>query len=86
MEHSTCKFSISALVVFARVMYGGPKGSNTNQFPKTQISFPKHKSVSQNTNQFPKTQIDFPKHKSVFQNTNQFPETQINFTNHLSVS
>ena len=30
--------------------YGGPKGSNTNQFPKTQISFQKHKSVSQNTN------------------------------------
>ena len=45
---------------------------NTNQFPKTQVSFPKHKLISQNTNMFSKTQINFPKHKSISQNTNQF--------------
>ena len=66
-------------VVWTRLVYGGPKGSNTNRFPKTQINFPKHKSVSQNTNQFPKTQIDF-------QNTNQFSKTQINFPKHKSIS
>ena len=44
---------------------------------QTQISLPKHKTVSQNTNQFPKTQISLPKHKSISQNTNQFRETQI---------
>ena len=65
--------------------YGGPKGSNTNQFTKTQNSFPKHKSICQNTNQFTKTQINFPKHKSVYQNTKQFPKTQINFQKHKSV-
>ena len=58
-------------------IYGGPKGSHTNQFTKTQNSFPKHKSVYQNTNQFPKTQISLPKHKTISQNTNQFRETQI---------
>ena len=67
-------------------MYCAPKGSITNQFTKTQINFPKHKSISQNTNQFPKTQINFPKHKSnfpkhkyVYQNTKQFLKTQTNF-------
>ena len=58
---------------------------NTNQFTKTQNSFPKHKSISQNTNQFTKTQINFPKHKSVYQNTKQFLKTQINFPKHKSV-
>ena len=42
-----------------------PKSSNINQFPKTQISFPKHRTVSQNTNQFPKVQNSFPKHYPV---------------------
>ena len=60
-------------VVWTRLVYGGPKGSNTNQFPKTQISFPKHKSISQNTNWFSKTQINFPKHKSISRITYQFP-------------
>ena len=46
--------------------YGGPKGSITNQFPKTQISLPKHKPISQNKNQFTKTQTNFPKHKSKY--------------------
>ena len=32
------------------IIYGGPKGSITNQFTKTQNNFPKHKSISQNTN------------------------------------
>ena len=59
---------------------------NTNQFPKTQINFPKHKLIFQNTNQFSKTQINFPKHKSVSQNTNQFPKTQINFPKHKSIT
>ena len=67
------------------LIYGGPKGSHTNQFPKTQNSFPKHKTVSQNTNQFTKTQINFPKHKSVYQNTKQFLKTQTNFPKHKSV-
>ena len=66
-------------------MYGGPKGSNTNQFTKTQNSLPKHKSISQNTNQFPKTQINFPKHKSISQNTNQFTKTQNNFLKHKPI-
>ena len=53
---------------------------------QTQISLPKHKTVSQNTNQFPKTQIGLPKHKSISQNTNQFTKTQKNFlkTNQFS--
>ena len=59
--------------------YGGPKGSNTNQFPKTQINFPKHKLIVQNRNQFSKTQINFPKHKSISRNTNQFHESLISF-------
>ena len=46
---------------------------NTNQFPKTQISLPKHRSIYQiNTNQFSETQISVPKHKSISQNANQF--------------
>ena len=65
--------------------YGGPKGSNTNQFTKTQNNFPKHESISQNTNQFTKTQINFPKHKSVYQSTKQFLKTQTNFPKHNSV-
>ena len=66
--------------------YGGPKGSNTNQFTKTQNGFPKQKSISQNTNQFTKTQINFPKHKSVYQNTKQFLKTQISLPKHKSIS
>ena len=65
--------------------YGGPKGSNANQFTKTQNSFPKHKSISQNANQFTKTQINVPKHKSAYQNTKQFLKTQTNFPKHKSV-
>ena len=63
----------------ASANYGGPKGSITNQFTKTQNNFPKHKSISQNTNQFTKTQNNIPKHKSVYQNTKQFLKTQTNF-------
>ena len=66
------------------VVYGGPKGSNTKQFTKTQNNLPKHKTIYQITNQFTKTQNNLPnhksisqKHKSVYQNTNQFPESQI---------
>ena len=76
----------SAWISVPSLRYGGLKGSNTNQFPKTRNSFPKHKSVSQSTEQFPKTQIDFPKHKSIFQNTNQFSKTQINFPKHKLIS
>ena len=70
--------------------YGGPKGSNTNQFTKTQNSFPKHISVQQNTNQFTKTQNNFLKQKpifqdkSVYQDRNQFHKTQTNFAKHKS--
>ena len=73
---------------FNKIMrtYGGPKGSNTNQFTKTQISFPKHKSVYQNTNQFLKTQISLPKHKTISLNTNQFSKTQISLPKHKSIS
>ena len=39
---------------------------------QSQISLPKHQTISQNTKQFPKTQINFPKHKLVSQNTNRF--------------
>ena len=66
--------------------YGGPKGAITNQFPKTQISLPKHKPISQNTNQFTKTETNFPKHKSVYQNTNQFPKTKISLPKHKTIS
>ena len=52
---------------------------------QTQISLPKHKTVSQNTNQFPKTQISLPKHKSISQNTNQFTKTQNNFLKHKPI-
>ena len=65
--------------------YGGPKGSNTNQFTKTQNSLPKHKTVYQNTNQLPKTQISLPKHKSISQNTNQFTKTQNNFSKYKPI-
>ena len=68
------------------ITYGGPKGSNTNQLTKTQINFPKHKSVYQNTNQLTKTQNNFLKHKPIFQNTNQFTKTQINFAKHKPIS
>ena len=51
--------------------YGGPKGSNTNQFPKTQIRFRKHKPISKSTNQFRETLTNFQKHKPKSQNTNQ---------------
>ena len=52
---------------------------------QSQISLPKHKTISQNTNQFPKTQNNFPKHKLVSQNTNRFLKTQINFSKHEAV-
>jgi len=55
------------------------------QKDQSQISLPKHKSLSQNTNHFPKTKISFPKHKSISQNTNQFPKTQISLTKHKPV-
>ena len=64
--------------------YGGPKGSITNQFPKTKNNFPKHKSIFQNTSQFTKTQNNFPKHKSVYRNAKQFLKTQTNFPKHKS--
>ena len=70
---------------FVSFLYGGPKGSNTNQFTKIQNSFPKHKSISQNTNQFTKTQINFLKHESVYQTKKQFLKTQTNFPKHKSV-
>ena len=63
-------------------LYGGPKGSNTNQFPKTQTNHRKHKSNSENTNQIPKTQANFQKHKPVSRNTNQFPKTQTKISKH----
>ena len=66
---------------------------------QTQISLPKHKTVSQNTNQFPqlksvdqntnqfpKTQISLPKQKIISQNTNQFSKTQISLPKHKSIS
>ena len=59
--------------------------STVAQKARTQINFPKHKSVSQNTNQFPKTQVSFPKHKLISQNTNMFSKTQINFPKHKYV-
>ena len=52
--------------------------STVAQKGQSQISLPKHKTISQNTNQFPKTEIDFSKHKSISQNTNQFAKTQNN--------
>ena len=52
---------------------------------QSQISLPKHKTISQNTKQFPKTQINFPKHKFVSQNTNRFLKTQINLSKHEPV-
>ena len=45
---------------------------NTKQFPKTQINFPKNKSISQNTNQFLKTRTSLPKHKPISRNTNKW--------------
>ena len=78
--------------------YGGPKGSITNQFTKTQNNFPKQKLVYQNTNQFLKTKTSLPKHKSflktktslpkhksISQNTKQFSRTQINFSKHKPI-
>ena len=53
---------------------------------QSQISLPKHKTISQNTNRFPKAQISFPKHKLVSQNTNRFLKTQINFSKHKPIS
>ena len=35
------------LMLIASCEYGGPKGSITNQFTKTQNNFPKQKSISQ---------------------------------------
>ena len=59
--------------------------STVAQKGQTQISLPKHKTVSQNTNQFHKTQIGLPKHKTISQNTNQF-STQISFPKQKSIS
>ena len=68
------------------INYGGPKGSITNRFTKTQNNFPKHKTISQNTKQFPKAQISFPKHKSISQNTNQFLKTRTSLPKHKPIS
>ena len=63
------------------------KGHTTvAQKGQSQISLPKHKTISQNTNQFPKTQISLPKHKTISQNTNQFTKTQNNFSKHKPIS
>ena len=85
--------------MWLNLLYGGPKESitnqftktqnnsqNTNQFSKTQISLPKHKTISQNTNQFTETQSNFSKHKPIFQNRNQLSKTQINFSKHKPIS
>ena len=72
--------------IHRRLLYGGPKGSITNRFTKTQNNFPKHKSISQNTKQFPKAQISFPKHKSISQNTNQFLKTRSSLPKHKPIS
>ena len=53
---------------------------------QSQISLPKHKTISQNTNQFPKAQISFPKHKSISQNTNQFIKTRTSLPKHKPIS
>ena len=52
---------------------------NTKQFHKTQISLPKHNTISQNTNQFTNA-----KHKLVYQNTKQLLKTQISLPKHKS--
>ena len=70
------------LYVFARLS----SPCTVAQNGQTQISLPKHKTVSQNSNQIPKTQISLPKHKPIFQNTNQFTKTQISFTKHKPIS
>ena len=72
--------------IASSVLYGGPKGSITNQFTKTQNNFLKQKSIFQNTKQFPKTQNNFPKHKSVYQNIKQFLKTQISLPKHKTIS
>ena len=49
----TCRFLTIQSLEFQEIWpknYGGPKGSITNQFTKTQNNFPKHKSISQSTN------------------------------------
>ena len=48
--------------------YGGPKGSNTNQYPKTQTNIRKHKPIW-------KAQTNLKKCEQISKNTNQFPET-----------
>ena len=82
----SCAWRSISLGLSLFIYYGGPKGSITNQFTKTQINFPKHNSVYQNTKQFPETQINFPKHKSVYQNTEQFLKTQISLPKHKTIS
>ena len=62
-----------------------PGSPTVAQKGQTQISLPKHKTVSQNTNQFPKTQISLPKYKSMSQNTNQLTKTQNNFLKHKPI-
>ena len=88
----------STVVAFSRVWYH-PLHQNSKfesvsdgckttvaQKGQSQISLPKHKTISQNTNQFSKTQISLPKHKTISQNTNQFTKTQINFSKHKPIS
>ena len=60
--------------------------STVAQKGQSQISLPKHKTISQNTNRFLKTQINFSKHEPVCQNTNQFLETRTNFLKHKPIS
>ena len=84
--------SLVSLAMDSSVKMGEHLETMVAQKGQTQISLPKHKTVSQNTNQFPKTQISLPKHKSMsqkhksaYQNTKQFLKTQTNFPKHKSV-
>ena len=88
----------STVVAFSRVWYhplhqnskfesvSDGRKTTVAQKGQSQISLPKHKTISQNTNQFSKTQISLPKHKTISQNTNQFTKTQINFSKHKPIS
>jgi len=58
--------------LFLMTSHGGPKGSNTNKYSKTQINIRKHKSIFENTNQFSKTQINFRKHAN--ENSKHMPK------------
>ena len=50
---------------------------------QSQISLPKHKTISQTTKQFSKTQISLQTHKSISQNKNQFRRNTNQKTGHL---